>query len=140
MPWISQDMCTGCGVCVNECPVDAIELEASGLAKIDEGVCIRCGKCHDVCPQEAVRHDGERVPQEVADNLRWVQSLLGHYNEPQERSAFTQRMIRFFRKQKKVSEQTLTALTAVNQEDPTKDIEAAIGKLSRPSSGESGGS
>lgn len=139
MPWVSQDMCTGCGLCVNECPVDAIELQASGLAKIDERVCIRCGKCHDVCPQEAVRHDGERVPQEVADNLRWVQGLLGHYNELQERSALIQRMIRFFQKQKKVSEQTLSALTAAKEEDPTKDIEAAIGKLSGRSSGDSAG-
>ena len=67
MPWIKQDMCTGCSVCVNECPVGAIELTGDGFAEIDEAECIRCGRCHDVCPQEAVRHDGERIPQEVAE-------------------------------------------------------------------------
>jgi len=30
-------MCTGCSICVNECPVGAIELDADGFAEIDEG-------------------------------------------------------------------------------------------------------
>ena len=37
MPWIKQDMCTGCSICVNECPVGAIELTVDGFAEIDEG-------------------------------------------------------------------------------------------------------
>ena len=55
MPWINEDMCVGCGVCVDDCPVDAIELKDDQKAFINEDECIRCGRCHEVCPEEAVR-------------------------------------------------------------------------------------
>ena len=129
MPWIKQDICTGCRLCIEECPVGAIELNADGFAEIDDAECIRCGRCHDVCPQDAVRHDGERIPQEVAENLRWIRRLLGHFHERKEQSAFMQRMVRFFNKQKKVSERTLAAITAAKN-DPTEAIDAAIRDLS----------
>ena len=129
MPWIKQDMCTGCSLCVNECPVDAIALNAGGLAEIDEAECIRCGRCHDVCPQDAVRHDGERIPQEVAENLRWVRRLLGNFHEPKEQSAFMERMVRFFNKQQKVNERTLAAIAEAKNE-PTEGIDTAIRDLS----------
>ena len=130
MPWITQETCTGCSLCIKECPVDAIALSAEGLAKIDEAECIRCGRCHDACPQNAVRHDGERIPQEVAANLQWVRRLLGHFHEPTEQSAFMERMTRFFKKQKKVSERTL-AVIAEAAGDPGETIDAAIWELSR---------
>ena len=129
MPWVKQEMCTGCGVCVSQCPVGAMELTDDGFAEIDEAECIRCGRCHDVCPQEAVRHDGERIPQEVAENLRWVRKLLGHFQDSQDQSAFMQRMVRFFNKRKKVSERTLAVITAAKG-NPTEGIDAAIGELS----------
>ncbi len=129
MPWVNKEVCTGCGMCVEECPVDAIQQQADGLAEINEAECIRCGRCHDVCPQEAVRHDGERIPQEVAENLRWVRKLLGHFPDQQEQSAFMERMARFFKKQKKVNEQTLAAIAAA-KEDPAKGMDATINKLS----------
>jgi len=129
MPWVKENLCTGCGLCTHECPVGAIELKASGCAEIDEAECIRCGRCHDVCPQEAVRHDSERIPQEVADNLRWVRGLLGHFEDPREQSAFMERMTRFFKKEKKVNEQTLAAIAAAGDQ-PAITIDAAIGELS----------
>jgi len=130
MPWIKQDMCTSCSLCVNECPAGAIELNADGFAEIDEAECIRCGRCHDVCPEDAVRHDGERIPQEVAENLRWVRRLLGHFQDSQEQAAFMERMVRFFNKQKKVSERTLAAITAA-EDKPVAGIDAAILGLSK---------
>jgi len=129
MPWINQDMCTGCRLCIRECPVSAIKLNTDGFPEIDEAECVRCGRCHDVCPRDAVRHDSERIPQEVAENLRWVRRLLEHFHEPQEQSAFIQRIVRFFNMQKKVSEQTLAAITAAKN-DPAKGIDAAIHDLS----------
>lgn len=129
MPWVREELCTGCGVCITECPVSAIQLGGNGVAAIDEAECIRCGRCHDVCPQEAVRHDGERIPQEVAENLRWVRKLLEHFQRPEEQAAFMQRMVRFFNKQKKVCERTLAAITNAGDQ-PAADIDAAIAELS----------
>lgn len=112
MPWVNQDLCVGCGICVDECPVQAItQQEEDQKAVINEAECIRCGKCHDVCPQEAVRHDSERIPQEVRANIEKTESLLEHFQTPQERREFFERMIRLFNKEKKVAELTIDKLT-----------------------------
>jgi len=130
MPWVNQEMCDGCGICVDECPVGAMRMNG-GAAAIDEAECIRCGRCHDVCPQDAVRHDSERIPQEVAANLEWVRGLLDHFQEPSERAAFMDRMARFFNKEKKVNERTLAAIQAAG-DDPADGLDAAIRSLSAP--------
>ena len=131
MPWVNQELCIGCSLCVRECPVDAITMTTDTAAEIDDERCIRCGHCHGICPQEAVRHDGERIPLEVAENLRWVRGLLEHYTDPREQSAFMQRMTRFFNKQKTVCDQTLTAL-ASTVDDPAEAMDQAIEKLAGP--------
>jgi len=112
MPWINQEMCTGCQICVDECSVGAIEMD-EGLAMIDENSCIRCGVCHDVCQNEAVRHDGERIPAEVEANLVWVQQLLAHEyyaNDGKKQSELLERMKRYFAKNMKVAEKTIERL------------------------------
>lgn len=50
---IDADKCTGCGECVESCPLDAIELQ-DDKAVVDEDVCGDCGACVDVCPSEAI--------------------------------------------------------------------------------------
>ena len=130
MPWVNEEMCEGCGVCVEECPTGAIALAAE-TAAIDDARCIRCGRCHDACPQDAVRHDGERIPQEVAANLEWVRGLLDHYQEPSQREAFMGRMVRFFRKQMKVTERTIAAIEAAG-DDPAAELTSAIRSLTAP--------
>jgi len=128
MPWINKDMCTGCGICIEECPVDAIEQQADGLAEIDEAKCIRCGRCHEVCPQDAVRHDGERIPQQVAANLQWVAHLLDHFEDPKQRDAFLERIVRLFSSHKKVAEQTIEVIKTAG-DNPAETIETAIESL-----------
>jgi len=137
MPWVNQELCDGCGVCIDECPVGAIRRDGGGGAAIEDAECIRCGRCHDVCPQDAVRHDSERIPQEVAANLEWVRGLLDHFQEPSERAAFMDRMVRFFNKQKKVTERTLAAIRAAG-DDPANGMDAAIRSLSAPQGREGG--
>ena len=116
MPWINEDLCTGCGVCVDDCPVGAITQKESQEALINEDECIRCGRCHDVCPQEAVRHDSERIPQEVESNIERTKGLLRHYENRDQQRAFLERMVRYFKKQQKVVDLTIDRLTTMTAE------------------------
>jgi len=68
MPWINEEDCVGCGVCVENCPVGIISLKNS-VATIDMVNCIHCGICRDTCPISAVRHDSEKIPDEVKSNV-----------------------------------------------------------------------
>ena len=113
MPWVNEDLCVGCGICVDDCPVDAITLKDGQKAVINEDECIRCGRCHDVCPHEAVRHDSERIPQEVEANVEKTKSLLKHFEAPQEQQALLERMVRYFKKEEKVAGLTIDKLTAM---------------------------
>ncbi len=48
--------CTGCGNCVEVCPVEAIVLK-DDKAAIDADTCVDCGTCVDECPVEAISMD-----------------------------------------------------------------------------------
>ena len=111
MPWVNQDLCVGCGICVDECPVEAITQDQVSKAIIDDDKCIRCGKCHDVCPEDAVRHDSERIGQEVEANITKTKERLKHFETPGEQRQFYERMIRYFNKEKKVADQTIMKIT-----------------------------
>ncbi len=51
---IDPDLCTGCGTCVERCPMDAIEITDAGIAKRVAASCFGCGICARFCPEEAV--------------------------------------------------------------------------------------
>jgi len=46
--------CTGCTLCAQHCPVDAIPLTPYTRHVIDLEKCTRCDSCRQVCPHEAV--------------------------------------------------------------------------------------
>lgn len=50
---IDKSKCIGCGACVVECPVEALDL-VDGIAVVDPEKCIECGKCVKVCPADAL--------------------------------------------------------------------------------------
>lgn len=119
MPWISKELCTGCQACVDECSVGAI-LMKEDIAFIKEAECIRCGVCHDVCPDDAVRHDGERIPEEVRSNLTWARNLLSHEyyaSDKTKQKLLIERLQRFFTKDKKVAEKTIEQLRMLQNTD-----------------------
>jgi len=53
---INVELCTGCGTCVDVCPVEAITIEKD-KAVIDADSCVDCGTCVDECPVEAISMD-----------------------------------------------------------------------------------
>lgn len=52
MAYFINDECISCGVCADECPVEAIS-EGDDKYIIDPDLCTDCGACADVCPVEA---------------------------------------------------------------------------------------
>lgn len=50
---VRKDLCVGCGLCIENCPQEAVSVQF-GKAWIDQKRCNRCGICLDVCPQEAI--------------------------------------------------------------------------------------
>ena len=49
-----QEKCTGCGLCVDICPVQVIKMEGDFPA-VDKEWCIGCGVCAAPCPTSAVK-------------------------------------------------------------------------------------
>ncbi len=50
---VDQEKCTGCGTCVEVCPVEAIKVE-SDKAVVDAEACVDCGTCIEECPEKAI--------------------------------------------------------------------------------------
>jgi len=51
---VDTDKCTGCGDCVEDCPVEAITLSDEPKAVVDEEECTDCEVCVDTCPEGAI--------------------------------------------------------------------------------------
>ncbi len=60
---VDKERCSGCGICVQDCPVGVIRLKDK-KALVREG-CTRCGACVRTCPEEALRLD-EISPSDIA--------------------------------------------------------------------------
>jgi len=51
---VDSDICSGCGTCVEKCPVDAIKLNDSDIAEVNAEYCLGCGVCAHFCPENAI--------------------------------------------------------------------------------------
>jgi NADH:ubiquinone oxidoreductase subunit F (NADH-binding) len=51
---ILDGVCTGCGRCRRECPVQCITGERKATHVIDQAPCLKCGTCREVCKFDAV--------------------------------------------------------------------------------------
>ena len=54
---IDEDLCVGCGLCVEMCPYSAPELvegDKGTKARVIEALCHGCGTCVAACPQKAI--------------------------------------------------------------------------------------
>ena len=119
MPWVDKDKCTGCKICIEKCPVNAISMEDE-KAKINMEECIHCGTCHGVCSQEAVRHDSEKIPEDIKVNVeetkRFMKLCAKHLGDAKEKDKCLKRMKKYFNKQKIVAEKTLEELGKLDSE------------------------
>lgn len=51
---VDEDLCAGCGECVEGCPVDVFEIQGKKVSVINEQMCGECRYCEAVCPSGAV--------------------------------------------------------------------------------------
>ncbi|HNW59701.1 MAG TPA: 4Fe-4S binding protein [bacterium] len=66
IPEIAESKCTGCGKCVEVCPVEAMALVSAGdplrkkkkKARLLEDICLGCGVCVRACPEESLQLKG----------------------------------------------------------------------------------
>ncbi|MBW6463680.1 MAG: DUF362 domain-containing protein [Firmicutes bacterium] len=53
-PVLDRDLCTGCGVCAENCPLQIISFEGL-IPDIDHHECIRCYCCQELCAEGAIK-------------------------------------------------------------------------------------
>ncbi|MBN1154842.1 DUF362 domain-containing protein [candidate division KSB1 bacterium] len=55
-PCVNKDTCKKCGLCVENCPVQAMT-PVNGIPKIDYSICIKCFCCDEICPYGAIQQE-----------------------------------------------------------------------------------
>jgi NAD-dependent dihydropyrimidine dehydrogenase PreA subunit len=53
-PIINADECTGCGICVDTCTQDVLDIVRDMATVINEDACTGCGECMEECPMGAI--------------------------------------------------------------------------------------
>ena len=59
---IDHELCTGCGICVDSCPMDVIRMDEKNekaVIKYPEE-CMACGDCKLDCPVDAIHVSPEK--------------------------------------------------------------------------------
>lgn len=77
--YIDQELCTGCKMCVDVCPVDAISGEQGKPQTIDQDKCVMCGQCVQTCSSFASPYDEEIEPTSVKIEKR---NMISNTKEP----------------------------------------------------------
>ncbi|HET6497816.1 MAG TPA: 4Fe-4S binding protein [Coriobacteriia bacterium] len=53
-PVIDEDTCSACGICVDACPEDVLELVGDVAEPINDEDCTGCAACMEECPMGAI--------------------------------------------------------------------------------------
>lgn len=76
MEW-DKNLCTFCGICANNCPMDAITIKAK-VFEVEDKKCVRCGRCVKVCPEGALKipFSAENFQKGMAESVKAVLSTF----------------------------------------------------------------
>jgi NAD-dependent dihydropyrimidine dehydrogenase PreA subunit len=53
-PIIEADECIGCGICVDACPQEVLDIQGGTVTIANEDNCIGCGECVEECPMGCI--------------------------------------------------------------------------------------
>ncbi|HID15861.1 MAG TPA: 4Fe-4S dicluster domain-containing protein [Candidatus Atribacteria bacterium] len=53
-PVVDLEKCTGCGTCVQVCPMGVFELVDDKAKVVNEDQCVECRACEAQCPVQAI--------------------------------------------------------------------------------------
>jgi ferredoxin len=88
---VIRDLCLGCGICIENCPQQAI-LIVSTTAYINQERCNQCRRCLEVCPQGAImevalvsRHELQAIVIGLKDKAEDVITRIEKLKENQRR-------------------------------------------------------
>ena len=86
LPTVDAEDCTGCGKCVDACPVEALNLTSANdpakprrrAARLDPDVCLGCGVCARACTRGSIRMEprAARVITPVTNAHRYVRMAV----------------------------------------------------------------
>ncbi len=72
----NDDLCIGCGLCIDRCQMEAIALE-DGKSQVDSGKCIGCGLCTTVCDTNAIYlQKKEQITVPAKDTAQFYLNLM----------------------------------------------------------------
>jgi len=54
-PKADPALCTGCGVCIDQCPASALSMGDEGTPVVDAEACLACFCCQEMCPETAMK-------------------------------------------------------------------------------------
>jgi len=112
---VDRDLCTGCGICSEVCPLGIIvvdEEKGPGVSPEREAFCIGCGQCEAFCPEPALVLDtaGREAP--VAGGTETPSpEVVGSYMK-------NRRSIRHYKKER-VPRETIRAILDVARYAPS---------------------
>ena len=55
---VDEQLCTGCGTCVDACPMHILEINDDICAMTRDYMCLECGSCMRKCPEHAIVIEG----------------------------------------------------------------------------------
>ncbi len=80
---VSDDDCTGCELCAERCPMDAITVD--NIARVDLERCIGCGVCAVTCPVEAIKVRRKAKDKEFVPGKDIFSSTMAIYQQRREK-------------------------------------------------------
>lgn len=66
---VQKHNCTGCGLCIADCPPSVITLDDNKKAQIATENCMSCSHCAMICPVNAITADGQKLPEYPSGEL-----------------------------------------------------------------------